>query len=83
MSAEDFVEVYNRVAERYTGDLDRDLAEAGLPPLVLKVAQAAGAWAAGLGPWAAGSGPPPEVAGALGFNLGVQVGIEWERARRG
>lgn len=63
--ARDFGDVYNLVTERYTGDLDRDLAEANLPPELVSEVSAVAA------DWALYRGAPPMIAAALAFQLGL------------
>jgi hypothetical protein len=72
----DFGDAYNRASDRYTGNADADLSDAGVPPdLFYEVARTCSAWATH-------KGAPREVATTLGFYVGVLTGIEWERARR-
>lgn len=72
----DFGDVYNTVTERYTGDINRDLSETGIPSdLAIDVAATAAAWATS-------KNPPQLVSAAIAFHLGAMVGVEWARSRR-
>lgn len=72
----DFGDAYNTATERYTGNLDADLSDYGIPvDLAHEVAKVCSAWSIH-------RGAPAQIAAGLAFHIGVMTGIEWERSRR-
>jgi hypothetical protein len=67
--------VYNAVSEAYTGNLDADLSNHGLPPdLAIAVGRTCARWAYHMG-------APPPIPAELAFAIGLMTGAEWQRCR--
>lgn len=72
----DFADAYNRASDRYSGNLDADLSDHGIPPGLFSDATAMCA------AWASQKDTSAPTAASLGFAVGVMTGVKWERARR-
>jgi hypothetical protein len=74
--ARDLGDVYNDVADRYSGNIERDLAECNIPPdLALDIGRTCAAWAVN-------GVPHAQIAAALAFHVGLMTGVEWVRETR-